>query len=100
MGHCVRGWGADSQDISLAEQEVSEDDGRAALTLWCRSDPLPLFVHCNLSIVSATRLPIDVMGEEWSFLVISVWTVRIGISAGFELTVPNSSAPKHTASSF
>lgn len=49
---------------------------------------------------SATRLPADVMGEDWSFLVISVWIVPTHISAGFELTVPNSSAPKPAASSF
>lgn len=49
---------------------------------------------------SATRLPADVMGEEWSFLVITVWIVTTHISAGFELTVPNSPAPKPAASSF
>lgn len=50
MGHRARGWDVDSQGVLLAEQEVSEDEGRAALTLCCRSDPLPLLLLCNLSI--------------------------------------------------
>lgn len=59
MGQHGRGQDTDSQDVLLAEQEVSGDDTRAAVTLCSRSHPLPLFVQCNLSDIVAHQLPTD-----------------------------------------
>lgn len=59
MGQRGRGQDRQSQDVLLAEQEVSGDDTRAAIALCCRSDPLPLFVQCNLSDTVPHQLPTD-----------------------------------------
>lgn len=85
----------DRQDVSLVEQEVSGGETRAAVgqALCFYSFSATCQVQCH------TNYPLIFGGEECSFLVISAWTGTGDVSAGFELTVLNSSAPKPTASS-